>query len=83
MIFILTDHAMRRMQQRKISKTAIELTIKYGKEIIKNLTYKYVLTKKSLKQIYDFNKINLERYEGLNVIVSNENSIITSYTRCN
>jgi len=69
-----TRHSEKRMSRRNINKEEIELCLKYGRIFYKTGIRFHVLLRKNII------KYNLDnRLEGICVLISNENSIITVY----
>ena len=74
----ITKHAKQRISKRRISKEAIEICLKYGKKLHRTGLILISLTKKVI------NKYNLEPdLEGINVLISVDNVIITAYKNKN
>jgi len=77
----LTNHAMKRMQQRSIKHEWINLVLEYGNEVYQkgNQSYSFSLDKVGVKKI----KNTLKRQEDwkklrqLYVVVSNDGAIVT------
>lgn len=71
-------HAEFRMCSRRISERAIEAVIKYGRVIHKRKAVIYAVGKREVKY-YRQSGINLEPFEGIQVICSIEGKVITAY----
>lgn len=69
-----SSHSSERMNARKISGIDIQMCIKYGSKIHRTGIKFYVLLRKQIE------KHNLpKKLEGLCVLISNDNKIITTY----
>lgn len=74
----LTNHAAIRMQQRGISSAALLAVLDYGRRIhAKGLTY-YVVGHKEV-DLYAEQGVNLANFEGLQVLVSEDGAVVTTY----
>lgn len=69
-----SHHSSERMNTRKISGIDIQTCIKYGAKIHRTGIKFYVLLRKQIEK-YDLPK----KLEGLCVLISNDNKIITTY----
>lgn len=70
----LTYHALSRSSARNIKLSDIDLCLRFGEKIHKTKIKFYFMSKKALKN----NNIDF-CIEGLCVLVSNDNTIITAY----
>ncbi len=78
----LTNHAALRMQQRGISSTALLAALEYGRRIhAKGLTY-HVLGHKEVA-FHAERGVNLSDFEGLQVLVSEDGAVVTTYRNRN
>lgn len=76
--FFLTLHAQERMSHRHISAIDIENVISYGRRAYTRGAVIYVVGAKEVKLQRTFG-VNLERCEGVHVVCTNDNSILTVY----
>jgi hypothetical protein len=74
--FILTNHAQTRASQRGITFDMIQLTIRFGKLIMKQGLRYYVMTKNHLEK---FDLKTRDRVRNMVVIVSSDHAVITCY----
>lgn len=80
MILTLTLHALGRMKQRGVTKEAIIKTILYGFEKgSKDGRHIYNLTKSVVKSLFKKEKIDILKYEGMRVVIDDDNQVITAY----
>ena len=74
----LTNHAAIRMQQRGISKAALQAVLDFGRRIhAKGLTF-YVVGRKEVA-LYADRGVNLTNFEGLQVLVAADGAVVTTY----
>ena len=74
----LTNHAAIRMQQRGISKAALQAVLDFGRRIhAKGLTF-YVVGRKEVA-LYADRGVNLANFEGLQVLVTADGAVVTTY----
>ena len=74
----LTDHAAIRMQQRGISRSALQTVLDFGRRIhAKGLTF-YVVGRKEVA-LYADRGVNLSNFEGLQVLVAADGVVVTTY----
>jgi len=74
----LTKHASVRMQQRGIRRDDVDAALAYGRRIhAKGLTF-FVIGDKEVRQYMD-KGINLAQVAGVQVLVSSEGSVVTTY----
>ena len=77
---IVSDHARKRMNERGLDDKALEMAFNYGRPVYTRRSYIYVIGKKEIKHAKKKFKIDLQRYEGVQVVVSIETpQIITVY----
>ncbi len=77
---LLTLHALCRMKQRGVTKDAIINTILYGfEQSSKDGRHIYNLTKSIVRCLFKKEKIDILRYEGMRVVIDEDNQIITAY----
>ncbi len=74
----LTNHAAIRMQQRGISRAALQAVLDFGRRIhAKGLTF-YVVGRKEVA-LYADRGVNLANFEGLQVLVAADGAVVTTY----
>ena len=74
----LTDHAAIRMQQRGISRAALQTVLTFGRRIrAKGLTF-YVVGRKEVA-LYADHGVNLAKFEGMQVLVATDGVVVTTY----
>ena len=74
----LTNHAAIRMQQRGISRAALQAVLDFGRRIhAKGLTF-YVVGRKEVA-LYADRGVNLANFEGMQVLVANDGMVVTTY----
>ena len=74
----LTNHAAIRMQQRGISRAALQTVLTFGRRIrAKGLTF-YVVGRKEVA-LYADHGVNLAKFEGMQVLVANDGMVVTTY----
>ena len=74
----LTNHAAIRMQQRGISRAALQTVLTFGRRIrAKGLTF-YVVGRKEVALHAD-RGVNLANFEGMQVLVANDGMVVTTY----
>ena len=74
----LTNHAAIRMQQRGISRAALQAVLDFGRRIhAKGLTF-YVVGRKEVA-LYADRGVNLTNFEGLQVLVAADGAVVTTY----
>lgn len=74
----LTDHAAIRMQQRGISRAALQTVLDFGRRIhAKGLTF-YVVGRKEVA-VYADRGVNLASFEGMQVLVATNGVVVTTY----
>ena len=74
----LTNHAAIRMQQRGISRSALQTVLDFGRRIYaKGLTF-YVVGHKEVA-LYADRGVNLSNFEGLQVLVAADGVVVTTY----
>lgn len=74
----LTKHASIRMQQRGIRREDVDAALSYGRRIhAKGLTF-FVIGDKEVRRYLD-KGIDLARIVGLQVLVSRDGSVVTTY----
>ena len=74
----LTDHAAIRMQQRGISRSALQTVLDFGRRIhAQGLTF-YVVGRKEVA-LYADRGVNLTNFEGLQVLVAADGAVVTTY----
>lgn len=81
---IITDHAVRRAQQRGVSKEAIKITAHFGKphRTTRGL-FRRIIGKKelhNLRKLDSLPKAVLEKLDGLSVVTSEETGVCTVVT---
>lgn len=77
---LLTLHALSRMKQRGVTKEAIISTILYGFEKnSKDGRHIYNLTKSLVKKLFKKERIDILKYEGMRVVIDENDQIITAY----
>lgn len=76
--FVFTHHAEERMSSRRISASDIENVITYGRRSNIRGAVIYVIGVKEVK-LYKTLGINLDRCEGIHVVCSNDDLVITVY----
>ena len=74
----LTSHACLRMQQRGISRMAVNAVLAYGRRIHAKAATYCVVGRKEVQR-YASEGVDLSRLTGLQVLVSAEGSVITVY----
>jgi len=77
----LTMHALKRLQQRGITKEAITSVILYGVEKFYNDVIVYMLKKSETQKLFKREGIDIRKYGGIKVVMGVENQIVTVY-RC-
>ena len=74
----LTNHAAIRMQQRGISRSALQTVMDFGRRIhAKGLTF-YVVGRKEVA-LYADRGVNLANFEGMQVLVGTDGVVVTTY----
>lgn len=74
----LTNHVAMRMQQRGISRAALQTVLTFGRRIhAKGLTF-YVVGRKEVA-LYADRGVNLVNFEGLQVLVAADGAVVTTY----
>ena len=74
----LTNHAAIRMQQRGISRAALQAVLDFWRRIhAKGLTF-YVVGRKEVA-LYADRGVNLTNFEGLQVLVAADGAVVTTY----
>jgi len=76
--FILTEHAADQMCARRVNRDAVEKALKYGRVEFNRGAKIYAIGRKEVKYFKERN-IDLIPYEGVQVVVSPEDEIITVY----
>lgn len=69
-----TNHALRRMSERKITKNDIQICIQYGYKIHRTGIRYYVILNKQIIE----NGLP-EKFNGLCALISNDESLITAF----
>ena len=78
----LTNHVAIRMQQRGISRAALQTVLTFGRRIhAKGLTF-YVVGRKEVA-LYSDRGVNLANFEGLQVLVAADGAVVTTYRNRN
>jgi hypothetical protein len=75
---ILTEHALTKMQRRAIRDEAIEAVMRYGRETHIRGVVIYVIGKKEIAEFLE-QGIDLNQYEGIQVVCANDGVVITTY----
>lgn len=74
-----SSHARRRMNQRGICHTAIDLTLRYGRTRYQNGALHYALGRKEIRRYRDIEP-RLKRYHGTHVVCASDGGdILTAY----
>ena len=66
--YILTDHALKRSNSRRISLNKLELVLTYGRHFFSNGAKVYFIGRKEIEKAR-LKGLNLSELEGINVIV--------------
>lgn len=74
----LTQHAVIRMQQRGISEADINTVMRFGRSIRSKALMYYVLGRKEIQR-YAVLGFNFSDLHGLQVLVSAEGKVVTTY----
>lgn len=69
-----TVHALKRMSERKISKTDIQICIEYGKKIHRTGIKYYIILS---KQVLEYGLS--QRFNGLCILLSSDDTLITTF----
>lgn len=73
-----TMHTEKRMSQRAIDENDILMVLLYGRVLHSRNACIHVVGKKEVKEAQK-EKINLEKYEGIHVISTNDGKVLTVY----
>ena len=74
----LTKHASKRMSQRRIPATAIDLVIEYGRVVFTRGAMIYAIGRNEVKQ-YKIEKAEISYCEGVQVVCSMDGVVLTAY----
>lgn len=74
----VTDHARKRMTGRRISPEALEAVLTYGREVYVRGAQVYAIGKKEVER-YQRDGIDLSAYEGIQVVCSVDDTVMTTY----
>lgn len=78
-----TEHARRRMNQRGIPDTAIDLALRYGRAIYRNGALRYTIGRKEIDRYRDVEP-QLVRYHGVHVVCASDGGeVLTTYRNKN
>jgi len=73
----LTDHALLRMQQRRVSGDAVSLVLTYGREYRDRAAVIYVIGEKEIE--HHKPSIDLTELEGIHVVTAHDGDVLTVY----
>lgn len=79
-----SDHALKRMSQRGITNEAIDLTIRFGRQVYGRGVKCYVIGKKEI-ELYAKSCVDVRSAEGIHVLVSTTfgEQVVTVYRNRN
>lgn len=78
-----TKHAYRRMNQRGITHTAVDLALRYGRADYQHGALRYTIGRKEIDRYRDVEP-RLKRYHGIHVICATDGGqILTTYRNKN
>ena len=77
-VFEATNHAMERMARRGVTPSAVAMAFYYGRHVHVRNAGVYVIGRKEVARARE-DGLNLDRYEGLQVICSDTGEVITTY----
>lgn len=74
----LTTHAQSRMDSRRISASAVDVVIAYGRSVRARGAQIYALGKKEV-ELASRDGLDLRSYAGLQVVCSSSGAVLTAY----
>ncbi len=74
----VTDHAQKRMTGRRISPEALEAVLTYGREVYVRGAQVFAIGRKEVER-YQRDGIDLSAYEGIQVVCSVDDTVMTTY----
>lgn len=74
----ITEHAAKRMAGRRISPEALEAVLNYGREVYIRGAQVFAIGRKEVLR-YQRDGIDLSDYEGIQVVCSVDDSVVTTY----
>jgi hypothetical protein len=77
--FHLTEHARARIRKRGLSEGAVALTIRFGRLVFIRGALIFALGRREVRRLLEDQGVDLSRYEGVQVVCSEEGAILTTY----
>ncbi len=72
-------HALRRMQQRALSRVTVEQAMLYGREALGHDTVMYVVGRAEVAAAWRSEGVRIEHLEGVHVVCAASGVVLTAY----